>query len=410
MEIYLNLERSKKGKIDYYIPWWDDYVDINYDFESDEPTDGIKVTAHHLYENPPYDGILVSKVKIEENKVRLKRIVVEGIHGYLDFRGPIFGDCGAFGYIHEKEPPFDPSDIADYYDSLGFNFGVSVDHLIVPAVEDEKEHRYAITLKNAERFLNRHKEKGYQFVPVGAAQGWDTHSYKSAVADLLDMGYEYIAVGGLTRSQTPEVLRVMRAVQEVVGSRRDIGIHLFGVARLNAIRDLQELGLTSFDSASYLRRAWLGANSNYITAEGRGYSALRVPQSDRSPKAKKIMEEKGISIEELQEYEEACLSLIRSYDQGDAEIEEVLEALLWYDNLMGDTRKHAAHYTKTLKDKPWQKCDCRICKQWGVEVIIFRGNNRNRRRGFHNTRMFYDQLQNILGTAAELEQQRLDQL
>jgi len=31
-----------------------------------------------------------------------------------------------------------------------------------------------------------------------------------------------------------------------------------------------------------------------------------------------------------------------------------------------------------------------------VEVAIFRGNNRNRRRGFHNTRVFYDLIGRIL--------------
>ncbi len=386
-------------------------MSLHYDFMTDRPLDDIKVTAHHLYEEPPYDGILVSKVKIEDNKKRLKEVIDKGIHAFLEFEGPIFGDCGAFGYINERTPPFDPADIADYYNSIGFDYGVSVDHLIVPAVDDEKEYRFDITLKNAERFLRRHKEKEYDFVPVGAAQGWNARSYKSAVHELLDMGYEYIAIGGLTRSQTPEVLRVMRAVKEEVGAQKNIGIHLFGVARLNALLELRSLGLTSFDSASHLRRAWLGANSNYITANGQGYAALRVPQSDRSPKAKKIIDTRGISLEELKAYEEACLTLIRSYDRGEAEIDEVLEALLWYDNLMDDSRNHGAHYKRTLTDMPWQKCDCRICKEWGVEVIIFRGNNRNRRRGFHNTRIFYDQFRKLLAEDRTVDmQQRLDGL
>jgi hypothetical protein len=37
-----------------------------------------------------------------------------------------------------------------------------------------------------------------------------------------------------------------------------------------------------------------------------------------------------------------------------------------------------------------------VCRTWGVEVIIFRGNNRNRRRGFHNTFIFYNLFQRIL--------------
>lgn len=53
------------------------------------------------------------------------------------------------------------------------------------------------------------------------------------------------------------------------------------------------------------------------------------------------------------------------------------------DNLEG--------YRETLRARPWDRCDCPICEEYGVEVATFRGNNRNRRRGFHNTHQFYRQ-------------------
>lgn len=52
-------------------------------------------------------------------------------------------------------------------------------------------------------------------------------------------------------------------------------------------------------------------------------------------------------------------------------------------------------YEKTLQEKPWEKCGCTICKDIGIEVVIFRGNNRNRRRGFHNTYLFYNRLKEM---------------
>jgi len=51
-------------------------------------------------------------------------------------------------------------------------------------------------------------------------------------------------------------------------------------------------------------------------------------------------------------------------------------------------------YKRTLEEKPWKKCGCPICKSVGIETVIFRGNNRNRRRGFHNTYVFYKILKN----------------
>jgi len=54
------------------------------------------------------------------------------------------------------------------------------------------------------------------------------------------------------------------------------------------------------------------------------------------------------------------------------------------DDLLGE-------YRKILHERPWERCNCPICSEHGIQVGIFRGNDRNRRRGFHNTRRFYDE-------------------
>ena len=54
---------------------------------------------------------------------------------------------------------------------------------------------------------------------------------------------------------------------------------------------------------------------------------------------------------------------------------------------------------RTLKDRPWEKCKCAICQKIGVEVVIFRGNNRNRRRGFHNLHVYYEHIKQVQRTS-----------
>jgi hypothetical protein len=66
-----------------------------------------------------------------------------------------------------------------------------------------------------------------------------------------------------------------------------------------------------------------------------------------------------------------------------------------YTNV-ADDEQHRDGYRVLLEDRPWELCDCPICSDLGIEVVIFRGNNRNRRRGFHNTRRFYDQFKRDL--------------
>ena len=160
---------------------------------------------------------------------------------------------------------------------------------------------------------------------------------------------------------------------------------------------MHRLGVTSVDSASFLRRAWLGASANYHTPEEK-YAAIRIPQAEKSPRAKKMVREGKISLEGVKIHEEKCLRLLRAYDQGGCKLDEVLNAVMAYDELMGENRNgHERLIRKTLEDRPWKKCQCKICKACGVEVIIFRGNNRNRRRGFHNTNNFYDQFCSMFG-------------
>jgi len=175
----------------------------------------------------------------------------------------VMGDCGAFGYIKEDVPPYNTIEILDYYEKLGFNYGVSIDHLIVGGFAEVgvREKRYEITLKNAQEFIEQHKLGGYTFTPIGAAQGWSPETYANAVKELIKMGYDYIALGGLARAPSKEIIEILKAIHPHL--QPHVRLHLFGVARISAIPVLRHMGVTSFDSASPLRRTWLGSGANY---------------------------------------------------------------------------------------------------------------------------------------------------
>ena len=51
--------------------------------------------------------------------------------------------------------------------------------------------------------------------------------------------------------------------------------------------------------------------------------------------------------------------------------------------------------TPMLSKQPWKKCECEICRSIGIEVAIFRGNNRNRRRGVHNLHVYGKRLKEL---------------
>ena len=78
-------------------------------------------------------------------------------------------------------------------------------------------------------------------------------------------------------------------------------------------------------------------------------------------------------------------------------VDDVLDVLEEYDHLITPDRPPTRSLLReTLEARPWRACPCDICKRDGIQVVIFRGNNRNRRRGFHNTYVFYRLLQKAL--------------
>ena len=403
----------------YFIPEWDDRVDPKYDFitdthSSDHEKDPVKndVYIWNIFgiDNVPIDGVLASRMTIMRNKSKYKRVLKEGIHNVLRLpkNFEIMGDCGAWGYIKKDMPLFETLEVLDYYVKCGFNYGVSIDHLIVPAFKDQNEKRWNITLENASEMFElwQSKDKYINSLRiVGVAQGWDVDSYRKSVRELLKIGYDYIGLGGLARSPTgtnqklgdsKTVYNIVRGVWSEVKewkkkAKKKVDIHIFGIGRPELIPELAKYGITSFDSASFLRKAWLSADRNYYTLEGKFYGAIRIPQTEKSPLVKKLPE-----VEKLSALEAKALESMRLYDQGKVTLDEVMKTIVNYDRAIGEKRDFGRFYGQTLSDMPWKKCPCPICRSVGVEVIIFRGNNRNRRRGFHNTFAFFKRLRQSL--------------
>lgn len=382
--------------ISYFIPDWDDRVDPGFNFLADTHTAGRNpyrddYYAHQIYPEPPYDGVLLSRAVLDASPKKLEAIQdAEGVHAYLRLPKAqlVLGDCGAFSYWEQENPPYSTVDMVDYYEELGFNWGVSVDHLIFSHDDGERRRRQELTLANAEEFLDHHNGE-CRFTPIGVAQGWDPASYRHSVRQLLNMHcrgvrYAHIALGGLVRSTTADIVRILQEVKLELHSNTKV--HLFGVNRPEYAQTFADLGVTSFDSASRLRRAWMDGRRNYFLGN-MSYSAIRVPE------ARGLAKKHGLDENVALRMERSALAALRAYEAEEADLEETLEAILAYKRLGGEIREQTQRdYRATLAARPWIYCPCTICQGIGIEVIIFRGNNRNRRRGFHNTWQLYRQL------------------
>lgn len=404
----------------YFLPDWEDRLDPDFDFLHDRFSDKHKqnpyehdLYAHQIFDEPPYDGILVSlaifekKISLSHNGEKYSIKGKDSIKDYLKIPRnsnlEVMGDCGAFGYVKEEVPPepfYSVENVCQLYENLGFDYGVSVDHLAVDYVLinnpktgkrekkilsiKEKDLRIKITLDNAAKFLELHQEMNYNYTPFGVAQGYDLATYESSVKSLVDMGYEYLALGGLVQYKTEFILKILEKIKPY---SEDVNIHLFGVLRKDHLKDFEELGANSFDSASFFRKAWLRSGQNYLSSKGKWYSSIRVPQST-NPRVVKNAYLNGYSSEDLFDMEQKALNALFHYDVGKIGVDAVLESVMDYDELLlrntDDGDNLYSKYRRTLMEKPWKQCDCPLCNDIGINVVIFRGTNRNKRRGFHN--------------------------
>lgn len=375
----------------FFIPEWDDCVDRDYDFETDtisgSPDNRQNDYIWHIFgwEKVPIDGVLVSRAQLEKSVKKVTRARKIGYYDYLELPENIetIADCGAFDYIQELEPRYEPEDTLDFYYDLKINNGVTIDHIITNQKMEDKEDRFEITLANATKMYDLwlNKDKYYDsFRLIGAIQGWDTNSYKSALNELMDYGFRYIGVGGIAKTNTKFIKELVHEIGKTTKEftrkhKERVDIHLFGFARAELLEDIANAGITSFDSASMLRKAWLASTSNYLKTYDKRYSAIRVRYAAEENEYLKLLEQD-------------VLQSLHKYAHDELSFDKIKEKLSLYE-LETSESKYIDQYEETLSDRPWEECDCPICKKHNIEVCIFRGNNRNRRRGFHNTHVFY---------------------
>ena len=140
----------------FYFPDSVDVINPGYCFDEEEHDRKRRrivseAYPHEAYEQPPYDGMLVSKatVKTRYSMAQRQRLMRQGIRKFLRLNTPklehikVIGDCGAFTYRDEVEPPYSVDEVIDFYDSLGFDMGISLDHVIL-GFEDEDDAKYEL--------------------------------------------------------------------------------------------------------------------------------------------------------------------------------------------------------------------------------------------------------------------------
>lgn len=98
--------------------------------------------------------------------------------------------------------------------------------------------------------LNKHRI--YPLEPLAVVQGYDISSLKYCARQLFEMKYTRFGIGSMAHLyNTKEIVKRVKVVQSVVGS----SVHVFGVSAIETMKRLEELGVTSVDSARPIKAA-----------------------------------------------------------------------------------------------------------------------------------------------------------
>ena len=400
----------------FFFPDSQDFVDPSFDFVREIRFD-LRVRQrddlypHEVFAYPPYDGMLISKTVVDGfgsagrySMGQRNRFYREGVKRYVRLGSlETMGDCGAFSYVREEVPPFSVDEVIDFYSMCGFDYGISVDHVILgynPKADSSLPDldltpkvwrvRQEITLELADQFFKRHRTRKERFTPLGVAQGWSQKSYVAAVIQLQKMGYRYIALGGLVLVRTNEIMACLEAIKVV--RHGNTKFHLLGVTRKEKMTNFRALGVASFDSTSPLKQAFKDNRDNYYTPDG-ALPAIRIPQVDGNLSLKRQILSGTVDQDVARRLERRCFKSMIDYDRGAISLNKAVKDLRSYEQIFAPEENREEEYRTILGAKPWTKCPCQICQTIGIHVILFRGAERNRRRGFHNLFVFRQQLE-----------------
>jgi hypothetical protein len=187
-----------------------------------------------------------------------------------------------------------------------------------------------------------------------------------------------------------------------------VKLHLLGFAKAEEIHEFSHYGIASFDTTSPLTRAFKDSKANYYSPNSNGgleyFTAIRIPQATENLRLKRKARSSGSNQEWLTDLEQRAMHDLRLFDRGRASLRRTLGSVLAYSrefshDASGPVRRDDAaleqtelSIRRTLSRRPWTHCRCRVCREAGIHTLIFRGSNRNKRRGFHNLAVYHQHL------------------
>ncbi len=218
------------------------------------------ITPRDLIDKFGFQMVITNSYIIRSHDRFRAKAIESGVHGLLDFDGPIMTDSGTFQmYFHGlAEGEIDPLEIVEFQKSIGSDIGTILDVFSDPKVGRTKvEQDVAVSLERARLSV---PEKG-EMMLAGTIQGGIYEDLReSSAKELALMDFDVHPIGGVVPLM--EQYRYSEIVRIVLASKKhlppDRPVHLFGCGHPMLFAQAALLGCDLFDSASYAKFAESG--------------------------------------------------------------------------------------------------------------------------------------------------------
>lgn len=216
------------------------------------------------WEHFKVDGVLMNAYDFMQHPRILKQVQKNGIHRYLNFKGPIIMDSGGFLFMKKKNVPVDAKKIISFYEETKPNFGVALDHPMIPTLtNNEIRKRQFQTLKNTKIMLKEKQTKNPVLIPV--VHGFNDKQIQWYVKKLEKISkFSFYGIGSLVPSLfnvngVGGILNVTKIISLVRKRFQNSKLHIFGTGSALTMHLMFYAGADSLDTSAWRTKAAFGA-------------------------------------------------------------------------------------------------------------------------------------------------------
>jgi tRNA-guanine family transglycosylase len=210
------------------------------------------------------DGVLMNAYDFMQHPRKFEEVKKRKIHEFLGYDGPVIMDSGGFQFMMKNKMNITAKQIIDFYEESKPNFGVVLDHPIIPTLTtEESRQRKLNTLRNTKIMMDNRITKNPILIPV--IHGYDSKDIRWYLKKLEKLGsFPIYGIGSLVPSLynvrgVGGILNVMKVISEVRKQIPDAKLHVFGTGGTLTMHLMYFAGANSLDSSAWRTKAAFGA-------------------------------------------------------------------------------------------------------------------------------------------------------